>query len=116
MSDHRLSHWASASNVEDLLRSGVRIWFYKKGFLHSKTMVMDDQAASIGTANLDNRSLDINFEVQSFIYDEKICEYLAARFAGDLADSEECLLHDWEKRGVTRKALESVGKLWSSQV
>jgi cardiolipin synthase len=115
-SDHFLSHWAGWSNVEDLLRAGVRIWFYKKGFMHSKTLVMDEEVASVGTANLDNRSLDINFEVQTFIYDERISALLASQFLKDLADSEECLLPEWEKRGVRSKILESVGRLWSSQV
>jgi cardiolipin synthase len=115
-SDHFLSHWAGLSNVEDLLRSGVRVWFYKKGFMHAKTLVMDDEVASVGTANLDNRSLAINFEVQAFIYDENICADLASQFLKDLADSEECSLQEWEKRGVGSKVLESLGRLWSSQV
>jgi cardiolipin synthase len=115
-SDHFLSHWAGLSNVEDLLRSGVRVWFYKKGFMHAKTLVMDDEVASVGTANLDNRSLAINFEVQAFIYDENICAGLASQFLKDLADSEECSLQGWEKRGVGSKILESMGRLWSAQV
>jgi cardiolipin synthase len=115
-SDHFLSHWASLSNIDDLLRSGVRIWFYKKGFMHAKTLVMDDEAASVGTANLDNRSLVINFEVQAFIYDEKICACFSAQFLKDIEDSQECILPDWEKRGVKSKVLEAVGRLWSSQV
>ncbi|MDR1965885.1 MAG: cardiolipin synthase [Synergistaceae bacterium] len=115
-SDHFLSHWAGFSNVEDLLRAGVRIWLYEKGFVHAKTLVMDGEIASVGTANLDNRSLDINFEVQAFIYDEKICESMSEQFVKDLADSTECSLSEWEKRGVAHKILESVGRLWSSQV
>ncbi|MDR2779718.1 MAG: cardiolipin synthase [Synergistaceae bacterium] len=115
-SDHFLSHWASFSNVEDLLRAGVRIWFYKKGFLHAKTLVMDEEIASVGTANLDNRSLDINFELQAFIYDSKICSLMAGHFLKDLDESEECVLSTWENRGIRHKVLESLGRLWSSQV
>ncbi|MDR1508679.1 MAG: cardiolipin synthase [Synergistaceae bacterium] len=115
-SDHFLSHWASFSNIEDLLRAGVRIWLYKKGFLHAKTLVMDDEIASIGTANLDSRSLDINFEIQSFIYDEKICSRMSEHFLKDIEGSEECVLSNWESRGIRSKILESIGRLWSSQV
>ena len=77
---------------------------------------MDNDVASVGTANLDNRSLVINFEVQAFIYDEAVCECLASQFMKDLADSEECVLRDWERRGVKPKIFESLGRLWSSQV
>jgi cardiolipin synthase len=115
-SDHFLSHWAGWSNIEDLLRSGVRIWLYKKGFVHAKTLVADDEIASLGTANLDNRSLDINFEVQAFIYDGKICAQLAEQFLKDMKDSDECSLAGWERRGIWPKILESLGRLWSSQV
>jgi cardiolipin synthase len=114
--DHFLSHWASFSNVEDILRAGARVWFYKKGFLHAKTLLMDGEIASVGTANLDSRSLDINFEIQSFIYDEKICAQMAEYFLKDLEDSEECTLSAWTNRGIRSKILESVGRLWSSQV
>jgi cardiolipin synthase len=115
-SDHFLSHWAGFSNIEELLRSGVRVWLYGKGFLHAKTMLMDDEAASVGTANLDNRSLEINFEVQAFIYDEEVCNAMASQFVADLADSEECVLREWENRGWMSKISESAGRLWSSQV
>ncbi|MDR3280880.1 MAG: cardiolipin synthase [Synergistaceae bacterium] len=115
-SDHFLSHWASFSNIEDLLRSGARIWLYKKGFVHAKTLVSDDEIASVGTANLDNRSLDINFEVQAFIYDKGVCDELAGHFVVDMADSNECALSEWENRSMRYKVLESVGRLWSSQV
>jgi cardiolipin synthase len=114
--DHFLSYWAGRSNIEDLLRAGVRIWQYEKGFIHAKTLVMDDAIGSVGTANLDNRSLQINFEVQAFIYDAAICAELAEQFLADLGDARECVLKSWEKRPIGSKILESVGRLWSSQI
>jgi cardiolipin synthase len=114
--DHFLSYWAGRSNIEDLLRAGVRIWQYKKGFIHAKTLVMDDAIASVGTANLDNRSLRINFEVQAFIYDAATCAELSGQFLNDLEDAEECVLKLWEKRPLRSKILESVGRLWSSEI
>lgn len=115
-SDHFLVYWAGRSYVEELLRSGVRVWRYTKGFVHAKTLLMDDTTASIGTANLDARSLEINFEVQAFIYDKKVNAKFASQFLRDIKDAEECELSAWEKRGLGVKALESLGKLWSSQV
>ena len=114
--DHFLSFWAGNFNVEDLIRSGVRIWRYQNGFVHAKTLVMDDAIASVGTANLDNRSLEINFEVQAFIYDAAICEELAALFLDDIGCAEECVLSSWEKRPLWHRLLESAGRLWSSQI
>ena len=114
--DHFLVYWAGRYNIEELLRSGVRIWRYSKGFVHAKTMVMDEAIASVGTTNLDNRSLEINFEVQAFIYDRQISEKLAAQFLEDIRDEDECLLREWEKRPLTVRMLESLGRLWSSQI
>lgn len=115
-SDHFLVYWAGRANIEDLLRSGVRVWRYVKGFVHAKTLVMDDVLSSVGTANLDVRSLEINFEVQAFVYDENLNADFSSQFLKDLEDSEECLLSEWEKRNVGVRALESLGRLWSSQI
>lgn len=114
--DHFLVYWAGRSNIETLLRAGVRIWRYTNGFVHAKTLLMDNDVASVGTANLDNRSLEINAEVQAFIYDEEICESFASQFLLDINDAEECILSSWEKRGLKDKILESVGRLWTSQI
>ena len=114
--DHFLVHWAGRSNIEELLRAGVRVWRYSKGFVHAKTMVMDSSIASVGTANLDNRSLEINFEVQAFIYSEQTSNQLAREFLNDIEDADECLLHTWEKRSIWVRIPESLGRLWSAQI
>lgn len=114
--DHKLVYWAGRSNIEDLLRCGVRIWMYQKGFVHAKTLLMDHAVASVGTANLDTRSLEINFEVQTFIYDEGINEQLADLFLKDIENSAECLFHEWSQRPFHHKFLESLGRLWSAQI
>lgn len=115
-SDHFLVYWAGRANIEDLLRSGVRVWRYTKGFVHAKTLLMDDVLSSVGTANLDVRSLEINFEVQAFVYDEALNTNFAAQFLKDIEDADECILSEWEKRGVGVRTLESLGRLWSSQI
>lgn len=114
--DHKLVYWAGRSNIENLLRCGVRIWMYQNGFVHAKTLLMDHSVASVGTANLDNRSLEINFEVQAFIYDEGINGQLARQFLKDIEDSSECLLQEWNTRPFRQKFLESIGRLWSAQI
>ena len=114
--DHFLVSWAGKSNIEDLLRAGVRIWMYEDGFVHAKTLLMDDIISSVGTANLDNRSLAINFEVQAFIYSRETAKIFERDFLLDLEKSRECILSEWEKRSVRSKILESLGRLWSSQI
>lgn len=114
--DHKLVFWAGRSNVEDLLRAGVRIWMYQNGFVHAKTLLMDGSVASVGTANVDTRSLEINSEVQVFIYDGEINSQLAALFLRDCERAQECLLSEWVHRPLWHRIFESGGKLWSAQV
>ena len=65
---------ASNSYVDELLEAGVRVYHYTRGMLHSKVVVADDVVTSIGTANMDARSHDLNFEVNAILYDEAIAQ------------------------------------------
>lgn len=114
--DHFLVYWASRSNVEPLLRAGVRVFMYKKGFIHTKSAICDSSMASVGTCNMDVRSLDINFENQLFIYDGCITEEFARQFEKDIDDAHEIHLAEWEKRPLWQKMLESFGRLYSAQI
>ncbi|MFT5171512.1 MAG: cardiolipin synthase, partial [Candidatus Marinamargulisbacteria bacterium] len=64
-SDKFIPHWAAFTFFKDLLDAGVKIYLYKAGFLHSKTVCIDGKICSIGTANMDLRSFDINYELTS---------------------------------------------------
>ena len=61
-SDSKLVHWGSRSYVDEMLRAGVKVYFYQKGFLHAKMIVSDDLFSSVGTTNIDFRSFEHNFE------------------------------------------------------
>ncbi len=111
--DHFIVYWASRSNIEALLRAGVKIYTYEKGFIHSKILLVDGIGASIGTANLDMRSLEINFEVNAFIYDEEVIERLEKDFENDLDNSKEVEIEDHMNRRNYEKFLESLGRLLS---
>ncbi len=111
--DHFLVYWASRDNIEALLSAGVRIYTYQKGFIHSKILLVDGIGASIGTANLDVRSLEINFEVNAFIYDKSFVERLEQDFENDLYDSMEILLDGHRERGLWPRFLESLGRIVS---
>src|SRR5690606_2031226 len=69
VSDSVLVNAAAKSYYSELLKAGVEIYLYDKGFVHSKTMVTDGKIAMVGTANMDYRSFDLNFEVNAIVYD-----------------------------------------------
>ena len=67
--DTWITHLGSLSYLDDIMRAGVRIYLYQKGFLHSKLMVSDDTLSTVGSTNMDFRSFEHNFEVNAFMYD-----------------------------------------------
>lgn len=111
--DNRLTHLGSCSFLADVLQAGVKVYFYSKGFLHSKLMVSDDMLFTIGSTNMDFRSFEHNFEVNAFVYDSK--EALKARdiFLQDQRDCQQVFLKAWRKRPWYRKLLESMSRLWA---
>jgi len=96
-----------------LLEAGIKIYFYHKGFPHSKLLLVDGVLSSIGTANLDIRSFDQNFEISALIYDEKIAIELQQNYLSDLQNSIEILPAMWEKRPRWDKIRESVTRIFS---
>lgn len=114
--DHAIVYWASLSNVEELLKAGVKVYRYEKGFIHSKILIADGSSVSVGTANLDARSLEINFEVQAFIYDASVARDFIRAYENDMEESSQFRLHEWLRRPFRQKVLESAGRLWSSQL
>ncbi len=81
--DKRLPFWVAHTYYEPLLKAGVRIFQYRGGFFHGKTVVVDGQAASVGTCNMDVRSFNINYEVNTVIYSEQTASELLDRFRTD---------------------------------
>lgn len=103
----------TASFLQDLLTAGVEVYQYKKGFVHAKTFVIDGKIASIGTANMDLRSFDLNFEVMTLLYDEEIAQSMQATFYKDLEDAQRMTLRVWRKRPKTTKLVEKIIRLLS---
>ncbi|MBN2259396.1 MAG: cardiolipin synthase [Clostridiales bacterium] len=112
--DHFFVYWASRDNLEGLLEAGVEIYTYEKGFIHSKILLIDGIAASVGTANMDNRSFGINFEVNAFIYGKVTIERLEKDFIEDLEVSKLIDLEEYNKRNLKEKIFEAIGRLVSS--
>ena len=113
-SDYVFMTWASSSYTKELLEAGVRVFEYdKESFIHAKTIVIDGELSSVGTANLDVRSFSMNFEINAFIYNKELAARLENDFNNDLMSSEEITLEMVEKKPFTRVLLESWAKLFS---
>ncbi|MEF9992699.1 MAG: cardiolipin synthase [Peptostreptococcaceae bacterium] len=113
IADHKIVHHASYSYFDDILRSGGKVYLYKKGFIHSKVVIIDDKISSTGSANMDLRSFMLNFEINAFMYDEEIISKITDDFYEDLKNSEEINLEDFGKRPFIKKWAESVARLFS---
>jgi cardiolipin synthase len=113
LSDSIFSKWGTNSYIEELIESGVKLYFYKAGFIHSKVIVVDGIFSSVGTANLDFRSLETNFEVNAMIYDEEIANILTTHFLEDQAKSEAVTKADWLRRPRINKIKESFARILS---
>lgn len=111
--DHPFVYWASLSYIGELLQAGVKFYTYEKGFLHSKVIISDNFVSSVGTANLDIRSFKLNFEVNAFMYDEKVNAKLTQQFIDDLNDCKEITLEEYNERSNIVKIKESVSRLLS---
>jgi len=111
--DHPFVYAANNSFLGEMLEVGARCYRYEKGFLHSKTMVIDERIGTVGTANMDVRSFKLNFEINAFIYDKKVSTRLADIFRQDLKHSYEITPEIYESRGLKMKFKESLYRLIS---
>ncbi|NCC81288.1 MAG: cardiolipin synthase [Clostridia bacterium] len=113
-SDYVIMTLASSSYIKELLEAGVRVFEYdKESFVHAKTIVIDGEVSSVGTANLDVRSFSMNFEINAFIYNKKLAQELEKAFYCDLESAKEITLEDIERKKIPRILLESWAKLFS---
>lgn len=112
-SDSKLVGAASRSYYKELLNSGVKIYRYKKGFVHAKTVAIDDQLSIIGTANLDYRSFDLNFEVNAIMYNSETTRELREQFEEDISHSEQIDIVEWLQRNKAKVFFEKIAGLVS---
>ncbi len=91
----------------------MEIYLYNKGFVHAKTLVSDNKVAIVGTANMDFRSFDLNFEVNAIVYSKDTAEELRDAFYKDLKNSERIDPIAWKGRPKYRQFLEKIARLLS---
>ncbi|MFT0801626.1 cardiolipin synthase [Bacillus swezeyi] len=111
--DHPFVYWATFSYIGELLKAGASVFIYDNGFIHAKMIVVDEEIASVGTANIDMRSFKLNFEVNAFLYDEEIARSLVLSFEKDLQVSRELTFEEYQNRNRSIRFKEAISILLS---
>ena len=105
--------WASRSYLWELLQHGIRIYYQPPPFVHTKLFLVDDTWALIGSANLDPRSLRLNFELNLEVYDQAFTGELVRHFEEVIPISREETLENVDSRPLTEKIRDGMAKLFS---
>lgn len=113
-SDSAIVGAASRFYFSELLQAGVRIFLYKKGFVHAKTVVADSMLSVVGTANMDIRSFDLNFEIMPVIYGREFAAQLEEVYLRDLKECVEVNPEAWERKSIFRRLRYAVARLISA--
>jgi cardiolipin synthase len=111
--DKKIPYWAAFTYFEELLLSGVKIYHYNAGFMHAKTICIDGQMCSIGTTNMDIRSLHLSHENNVMIYDKNITKQLEEDYKNDLKQCKEFTMKDYKSISIWAKFRNSLVRLLS---
>lgn len=111
--DSIISDQASQSYFTPLLKAGVSIYRVKEAFMHAKIVLVDDEVASIGTANMDIRSFELNYEIIAILYESKTVLDIKNDFEQDFKESTEITWASFQKRSIQKRMLESLMRLIS---
>lgn len=105
-------YYSTMSYMGDLLEAGVKVYLYP-GFIHSKSIAVDDEVCTIGTTNIDMRNFQLHFELNAFMYGEKICSECKRIFELDSEKCTELTKEKYEKRGLKNVMREGFFRLFS---
>ena len=114
--DHPFVYWSNRKFANDVMRSGVRVYEYNNGFVHSKTVVADSKLCSVGSANYDDRSMSLNFEANAMVYSEKLGREMTEAFLKDLEDCTEYTMEKYASRGLLQRINTSISWVVSGQL
>lgn len=112
-SDTIITHYSTMSYITELLEAGVKIYLFKKGFNHSKVISIDRNICIVGSANMDFRSFELNFEIMQIMYNKNCTSIIDNQFIKDCRKSKQIFLSKWKKRSKKQKIAESVARLCS---
>ncbi|MDR0560325.1 MAG: cardiolipin synthase [Prevotellaceae bacterium] len=111
-SDSRIVYQSTLSFLDELMEAGVKVYLYSKGFNHSKYITVDGHIAAVGSANIDMRSFEHNFEVTSIIYDENFTRRLEKTFHIDIQNNSKLVnIEKWQNRPVYKRIVEGTARL-----
>jgi cardiolipin synthase len=111
MPDHLLVYLAAFSYLKDTLPVGVKMYRYKEGFLHEKAMLVDNELAAVGTANLDTRSLRLQFEITLLFADRSFAAEVRKMLEADFARSRPLLMSEINDRSFAFKVIVRIARL-----
>jgi len=112
-SDTNIAHWSTMSYATELLEAGVKVYLFGKGFNHSKVISIDGELCIIGSANMDNRSLEHNFEITAIIYNNEMAQKIDSQFITDTERCKSLASSKWAKRSVKNQIKEAFARLLS---
>ena len=112
-SDTSVVKYSMHSYFEELLHAGVKIYEHPVKFLHSKIIIVDNEIASVGSGNFDNRSFDQNFEVNALIFDTDIADSLRKDFDNDCSGAKKLDKDQFAQRPFFSKILEGIARIFS---
>lgn len=112
-SDSKIAYWSSMSYIAELLDAGIKIYLFQEGFNHSKVISIDGRFCIIGSANMDNRSFEYNFEITSLIYSPIYAKQIENQFIKDIRRCHNIKKPEWEQRSKTMRTKESLARLFS---
>ncbi len=109
--DKRIPFWVAQTYMHTLFTAGVHIYFYEKGFLHAKMIVVDDKMATVGTCNMDIRSFHLDYEVNIIYYDDTVTRKLKTQYLEDLKQCRQLTEKDMEKQCVVTRLRNSLFRI-----
>lgn len=111
--DHPFVYWATYSYIGEMLQAGARCYTYDNGFIHAKGLISDRKALCYGTANMDIRSFQLNFEVNATIFDEDVAEKMVKQFEEDLEMCTEITPYMYGQRSIVIRIKEQLCRLFA---
>ncbi len=111
--DHWLVYLAGFACLKELQLESIRIYRYQKGFMHQKVFLVDDELAAVGTANMDNRSFRLNFEITILVEDTPFCRQVETMFLNDFKHSVEVGTGEYEQKNVIKQTIIKFARLLS---
>lgn len=111
--DHLLVYLAGFSCIKELQLESIRVYRYQEGFMHQKVFLVDDKLAGVGTANMDNRSFRLNFEITMLVEDFEFCKQVESMFLDDFRNSKEVGTEEFDQKNIFQQTVIRFARLLS---